>query len=890
MQVEMELSKQQFEDEMKQQEEDRLQALEERMTDDELKYQNEKLRIAFRKLTNDIEVERAEWETTKHDLQEQAERVPELEEKLADIDVLLEAVEERDEELEAMRETVEEAGEFQQMVEELTEEIVEKEETIEELEQKVNEMEEVQAVQEEINANQEIFEKEMQDEIVKKEVRLQELENDVQILEEAVLEQDEKETKHKERLNEVTKENELLKEQLNSAYDEQTKNKISDLISKQKKLSLQLRESSRKEIDGSLTQINVGILNTLADLYYSFVPEKLLKEAYVSNFNKIRLLVFVKHKAHLLYNELCKQKLIESSEFLMGDGKEESYAYFKYMCKLGNNCMKCLNICTKMIHALTHVSQEDYMKITDLPFWQNFVMADSFLDNMLKMIRDDTLTTKIDQTGFEETLSEFESFHEESIKSAANTYMIEQTQQSDYNVDDVPKIVIKENLYKIAFAILALGFYLRLRDFYLGNEVDNSLQSKCNHAFYKLMDAVPVIEEIEQAPKEINYVKRLSDKFEFVSKFWEEDSMAFDQEDQKQSETTEETKDDVVGEGESETPSESRKSQSSKINYDWFSWVDSVERDLLSIMSDGFIQDIKDRVKKEHTSPFLKKVPHGPWVRLAEETRSQLSKSDLILEDFEKLKEKVKDQNISYVKLKKQKDDLEIIRETHERKIGELEMDRIKMTQLQDDKKRVADKLDYLQKEMENKEKIINTQKSNIDKLNNEIKEIQKKKPDEKHQSDKRPSNKMSIIGKLINKKTEGGGKTQTVVDESMIETLNDLQEENIRLKRSKMFERMQKLSESTPAFASFMRTNNLDHSSRNNIINLTDEEAADVHSSVYEINSIKEQTRESMCKAKVFKIGQDQCKLFIVCNIVLLSDINKLCFINFYHQNYVKI
>ena len=530
----------------------------------------------------------------------------------------------------------------------------------------------------------------------------------------------------------------------------------------------------------------------------------------------------------------------------------------------------CSDLCIK----------EDYMKITDLPFWQNFVVANSFLDNMLKMIRDDTLTTKIDQTRFEETLTEFESFHDEGIKNAANTYMIEQTKQPEYNVDDAPKILIKENLYKIAFAILALSFYLRLHNFYLTNEVDTSLQKKCKQAFYKLIDAIPVIDQIEQAPKEINYVKHLSDKFEFVSKFWEEDSMVFDQQevegDQDKSETTtiitateETTKDgNNNGEGDTETVqnSEFRKSQSSKINYNWYAWIDSVERDLLSIMSDGFIQDIKDKVKKEHTNPFLKKVPQGPWVSLAENTRNELSKSEQVLEEFEKLKEKVKDQNISYVKLKKKKDDLEIIRKTNERKIGELEMDSIKMTQLQDDKKRIADKLDYLQKEMENKEKIINTQKSNIDKLDNKLKDMQKKKPEEKLPTDKKTSSKMSIIGKLINKKIEGSSKTQTVVDGSMLETLNDLQEENIRLKRSKMYERMQKLLDSTPAFASFMKSNNLDNFQRKNIVKLTDGEAAEVHSSLYEINTIKEKTRESMCKAKVFRIGQDQCKyrLFI--------------------------
>ena len=173
-----------------------------------------------------------------------------------------------------------------------------------ELEAKVSEMEEIQAVQEEINANQEKFEAEMNEELNKKDIKIQHLENDIQILEEALLEQDDKETKYKERMNEISKENELLKDQLNSAYDEKTKNKISDMIEKQKNLQYQIRELSRKEIGGSLAEINVGISNTLADLYQSFIPEKLLSEGYISNFNKIRLVIFVKHKSYLMYNEL----------------------------------------------------------------------------------------------------------------------------------------------------------------------------------------------------------------------------------------------------------------------------------------------------------------------------------------------------------------------------------------------------------------------------------------------------------------------------------------------------------------------------------------------------------------------------------------------------------
>lgn len=66
------------------------------MSEDELKSQNEKLRIALRKINNDFSVERSLWETKLNETEERCGIIPELEEKLKDVDVLLEAVEERD--------------------------------------------------------------------------------------------------------------------------------------------------------------------------------------------------------------------------------------------------------------------------------------------------------------------------------------------------------------------------------------------------------------------------------------------------------------------------------------------------------------------------------------------------------------------------------------------------------------------------------------------------------------------------------------------------------------------------------------------------------------------------------------------------------------------------
>ena len=817
----LEEEKELMEAEMKQQEEDRLKSMEDSMTDDELKYQNEKLRIALRKLNNDVEVERAQWEETRKDLEEQIARIPELEEKLGDLDVLLTAVEERDEEIEAMKQTVEEASEFQQMVEELTEEIVEKEEMIEELEQKINELEEVQAVQEQINADQEVFEKEMQEEIIKKDLRIQELENDVQILEEALLEQDDKETKHKDRMNELTKENELLKDQLSAAYDEKTRNKISDLIDKQKNLAMQLRESTRKEISGSLAEINVGISNTLADLYSTFIPEKLLREGYISNFNKVRLVIYVKNKAHLTYNELCKKKFIEGFDFALGEGEMESYEYFRYMCTLGHNSIRCLNLCQKILHALTFMDTEKYKTIADSSFWQNFVTANSFLDNMIKMIKDDTLTTKVSQTTFEETLDEFEKFYNDNIKEIVNEHIRTLTSKNDFDIDNAPKNVVKEHILKIGLAILALGFYIRQRDFYQGKDADKALQERCRQVYWKMMESVKAVDEIAQDShgdeffkSNVHAVKRINDKFQFVSTFWEEDSMAFDQEN-KGSETTEETKEEK-SETELETSqdtinsSQIKSGTTSKINYDWYAWLDSVDREIYSIMSEDTLQELKDKVRDENPSPFLKKMSKGPWIDLADKVRQALSESDSMREENEKMKDKIKDQNVAYVKLKKTKEDLEIIKDTLERKIAALELESQKLSPLMSEKKRLEEKLQYIQGELNTKEKIINSQKERMDKLAAEKEEAEKKQAVEGRKSTtKRGSSRQSMLNNLLKL---GGVKerAETVVDDSTLVLMEELQEENLQLKRSKLFERVTKLSDSSPAFNTFMKQGKL--------------------------------------------------------------------------------
>ena len=99
---------------------------------------------------------------------------------------------------------------------------------------------------------------------------------------------------------------------------------------------------------------------------------------------------------------------------------------------------------------------ENYKTIADSSFWQNFVFANSFLDNMINMIREDTLTTKVTQDGFEETLEEFENFFNDNIKAIVNEVLKQNpADNEEMNICEVPKNVVKEKVQKIGLAINA---------------------------------------------------------------------------------------------------------------------------------------------------------------------------------------------------------------------------------------------------------------------------------------------------------------------------------------------------------------------------------------------------------------------------------------------------
>jgi len=130
----------------------------------------------------------------------------------------------------------------------------------------------------------------------------------------------------------------------------------------------------------------------LSDLYSSFIPEDLLKEAHIANFDRIRAIVIMKHKSTILISELSKKSFIEGINQMEGSGLEENEAHLSFLHSVGGLAVRASLICHRLIHGLQHFTVKSYVEIGEVSQWHNFITANQFIDSVISMIKDDRLS------------------------------------------------------------------------------------------------------------------------------------------------------------------------------------------------------------------------------------------------------------------------------------------------------------------------------------------------------------------------------------------------------------------------------------------------------------------------------------------------------------------
>ena len=179
---------------------------------DEIKIQNKKLRLAITQLTFVFEEEKKKLESALNDETAKDRKIYELEEKIKEMDFLLEEVELKEQERADMEEKLEEIVEYEKMVEEMVQEIAKKDEEMDEMKKRLEEQSDEYRLLEGLNNEFELYNKELQVEIQQKDQKNSDLNTEMDNLEIMILEQDRELDRYKERMGEMQKQIKTLSE------------------------------------------------------------------------------------------------------------------------------------------------------------------------------------------------------------------------------------------------------------------------------------------------------------------------------------------------------------------------------------------------------------------------------------------------------------------------------------------------------------------------------------------------------------------------------------------------------------------------------------------------------------------------------------------------------
>ncbi|CDW91225.1 UNKNOWN [Stylonychia lemnae] len=661
------------------------------LTEDELKSQNTKLRQAISALTMGFEVEKSKMQSKIHDLEKRAALVDDYEKKLEDMDLLIEEVEIKDQEIKAMEEKIDEGAEYEKMVEEMAEEILKKEEENEQLIERINELEEMNGVQEELNENQENYVKELNQDIAGKDAEIFNLEQNVTQLEEMVLEQDQKIQKYKDKCNELTQKSKMLQEELQSAYSAgDQKVKISTLIEKQNQLITKLRDAGKKDMETMVQKIEFWQEKLKMRVIEGFVPKRLVEESRLDSLEKIQMLNKTKNKALLLTREICEKQILQSEQNF--DDKLQWAIYLKLLINISEYCIRFIDSCGRIMYIVQKMSIEKYQELTKLMAWNKFELINTFLDRVMELLKDEALSYKFDISPFIQCVKSvtdlqytsesryIEKSTDELAQERAsgqvtsNLSVSQQERQKDLKY--VPKLSLRNECLKMGLGIIALSAFNQ------NNKMEET-QTKCKLIYWRILEIIFRIDSIELMEngseflnmQELGTDNRLDQKYSSIRVMWERDPQ----------------------------------SQVEPQERDWSSILEAIERDITQLNNDYKFKKLASKIDQEyHNSQIVINDIYakgwdakGPWTLIVDKIRQDLEDTGAMKEKIESLQEKVKDQAMQFLMLKREKDDLSVVNQSLEQRLGDAQSKAEKVPALEMEKKRLIEKESYYSQQIE---------------------------------------------------------------------------------------------------------------------------------------------------------------------------------------------
>ena len=378
------------------------------LSEKQLQAENEKLKIALRQVSGQLEMDKATRAQELVELRAELERAKplraQLMEKEQDVTILLEELEEKETqfaekeaELGALQERLDGQGDLDLMVEELTTTVLEREDEIERLQGELATAKEELEIEEEATNEAEKLAEILQGEVDAKLLDLERARRETKGSQQRVSELEQLVGRFREKVGDLSEEKRVLADQLvgSGAEEKERGSRIDQLVESQTSMAQKLREAYRKELALRQAQIEQNQKRAKTDWLLALLPGKLLEQARVDSFEKVQLLETLKAKTYLLLREIGESSFLRARP---GDAEAalveevDIHHVFRWVCELYYNVAGLLDVLLRMGHVLLRLEVPAYHEVCALDAWGDLLAASYFVDTLLHRTKEETLS------------------------------------------------------------------------------------------------------------------------------------------------------------------------------------------------------------------------------------------------------------------------------------------------------------------------------------------------------------------------------------------------------------------------------------------------------------------------------------------------------------------
>lgn len=290
-----------------------------------------------------------------------------------------------------MKNRLDEGSEYQDMIEVLTNDLMKKEEDIIDLKRAIKDLKDERDINNQLIEATEDDNKELNRVVESKDQEILALCQKIKEKEETIEESDKYLNKFREKVSQLNKEIEMYKDNAQKTGGEESRNmkKIEELLQKQLDILAEKREIYKKMLNSTIINFKLSNEVLTTQTFLKTLPAIFLEKLHLDSFNKFILIRSLKGKTNLLLEEL-------QNSFITQQNAKENIDFVNWISKgliYMNNVLYCLDIFEIAMIFLN--SEEEYIEFSKNSFFGTCTAIQVIIDSMLRTHREEAMSVKI---------------------------------------------------------------------------------------------------------------------------------------------------------------------------------------------------------------------------------------------------------------------------------------------------------------------------------------------------------------------------------------------------------------------------------------------------------------------------------------------------------------